>query len=207
MGIAETTDTRGNSAMDSKMIIVLRPLRSAMLCLAALLACAAPPLAAAEAATATTTGKNKSGACYSPLEVQAEELLRLHSELMVITVTCHQGSSGENLVPAYTSFTRDNIEDLHKAEGIMKAYYKSRHSGDGIAQLDALRTRLGNEYGQMIADMSAPTYCDLYRDKVVALSRNIPGQIENEVQRMTAEVRTLAPPCKGSRIKVADKNH
>lgn len=185
--------------MDNQMIFS-RSLRSAMLCLSTVLACALP-LATAEAAT----GKNKPQSCYSPTEVQAEELLRLHSELMVITVTCHQSSNGENLVPAYTSFTRDNIDDLHQAEGIMKAYYKSRHGGDGTAQLDALRTKLGNEYGQMIADMSAPAYCDLYRDKVVALSRNIPGQIENEVQRMTADIRTLAPPCKGTGMKVADK--
>ena len=37
-------------------------------------------------------------ACYSPAELQAEHLLRLHSELMVITVTCRTGSQGEDLV-------------------------------------------------------------------------------------------------------------
>ncbi|MER2519236.1 MAG: hypothetical protein ABTQ34_00930 [Bdellovibrionales bacterium] len=151
-------------------------------------------------------GKTKAKACYSPIEVQAEELLRLHSQLMVITVTCHQGSNGENLVSAYTGFTRDNIDDLHQAEAIMKSHYKARHGGDGIAQLDVLRTKLGNEFGQIIADMSAPAFCDFYRDKVTALSRNIPGQLENEVQRMTEESRTLVPPCKGAAMKVADRN-
>lgn len=150
-------------------------------------------------------GKGKPHSCYSPVEIQAEELLRLHSELMVITVSCHQGSNGESLVPAYTKFTRDNIDDLSKAESVMKSYYKSKNGGDGTAQLDELRTKLGNEFGQAIADMSAPAYCDLYRDKVVAFSRNIPGIIEDEVHRMTEETRTLVPPCKGAGVKVANQ--
>ncbi|MDP9127612.1 MAG: hypothetical protein M3N08_05055, partial [Pseudomonadota bacterium] len=45
-------------------------------------------------------------ACYTPAELQAEQWLRLHSELMVTTVTCHQSSLGENLVPFYTRFTQ-----------------------------------------------------------------------------------------------------
>ncbi len=165
----------------------------------------APAYATANDGEKASSG-TKARACYSPLEVQAEELLRLHSQLMVITVTCHQGSNGENLVPAYTTFTRDNIEDLHKAESIMKSHFKTRHGGDGTPQLDALRTRLGNEYGQQIADLSAPAFCDLYRDKVVALSQNIPGLLENEVARITQESRTLVPPCKTAGLKVAEKN-
>lgn len=149
--------------------------------------------------------KGKTLSCYSPLEVQAEELLRLHSELMVVTVTCHQASTGENLVPAYTRFTRDNIDDLSQAESVMKAYYRARNGGDGTSQLDVLRTKLGNEFGQAVADMSAPAFCDMYRDKVLALSQNAPGAIEDEVRRMTAEVRTSVPPCKGAGIKVANQ--
>ncbi len=54
--------------------------------------------------------------CYSSAEVEAEQLLRLHSELMVITVTCHTGSRGENLVPAYTTFTQEHLAALHNAD-------------------------------------------------------------------------------------------
>src|ERR1700761_9477465 len=87
-------------------------------------------------------------ACYTPTELHAEQLLRLHSELMVITVTCKQGSNGENLVPAYTGFTKNNIVELHHAEQVMINNYKDHGYRDGTEQLDKLRTKLGNEYGQ-----------------------------------------------------------
>jgi hypothetical protein len=125
--------------------------------------------------------------CYSPGEMDAEHLLRLHSELMVITVTCHQGSKGENLVPAYTSFTHTNLKALHAAEQTMIAYYHSTYGGDGTPKLDELRTRLGNEYGQKIAKMSAPIFCAMYRDKVLQMCTANRAALHDEVERIAAD--------------------
>lgn len=122
-------------------------------------------------------------ACYSPAEKKAISLLRLHSELMVITVTCHQGSQGENLATAYSGFTKKNIRALHQAEHTMAQYYTS-HGGAGQDDLDHLRTHLANEFGQRIADMSAQPYCDSYRDKVLALYRASPDAINDEVEKL-----------------------
>lgn len=120
------------------------------------------------------------GQCYSPEQMEAEQWLRLHSELMVITVTCRQGSAGENLVPSYTAFTKLNIKTLKHAEAVMMEYYRAQGQ-DGQAQLDRLRTKLGNEYGQKIADLSAPVFCQLYRDKVLRLCTAESEQVEQEV--------------------------
>jgi hypothetical protein len=141
--------------------------------------------------------------CYSPAEVQAEQLLRLHSELMVITVTCRESSEGENLVPAYTGFTRNNISALHEAEQTMIRYYKAAYGGNGITRLDRLRTLLANEYGQEIANVSAPAFCAQRRDKVVTLFKGSPEMVQGEVTNITA--RTYAPPC-GKALKTAQKS-
>jgi hypothetical protein len=133
--------------------------------------------------------------CYSVNELKAEQLLRLHSELMVITVTCHQGSRGENLVPAYTGFTKENIKQLHQAEKVMMHYYAAIYGGNGVAQLDKLRTKLGNEYGQKIADISAPLYCSQYRDKVLQFNSCTPGQLDDEVEHMVSSERSYGHPC------------
>ena len=45
---------------------------------------------------------------------------------------------------------------LHDAEQTLIQHYKAIYGGKGIDRLDKLRTRLANEYGQMIADVSAP---------------------------------------------------
>jgi len=134
-------------------------------------------------------------ACYSPAELEAEQLLRLHSELMVITVTCHTGSQGEDLVSAYTTFTKFNIKKLHDAEQTMMRYYEAHGDSNGTEQLDKLRTKLGNEYGQKIADISAPMYCKEYRDKVLTYCHILPNQLGDEVQRMCVAERSYVPPC------------
>ncbi len=126
----------------------------------------------------------RTGQCYSTEQLRAEQLLRLHSELMVITVTCKQGSRGENLVPAYTGFTNRNIKTLHDAEQTMIHYYHTVFGGTGIDRLDKLRTKLGNEFGQKIADVSAPAYCRSNRDLPLTYYRATPAQVQTEVENM-----------------------
>jgi hypothetical protein len=133
------------------------------------------------------------GRCYSPAEVEAEQVIRLHSELMVITVTCHYSSQGQDLVRAYTDFTRVNIRQLHDAEQTMAAYYKKAYGGNGVDRLDRLRTLLANEYGQEIASSSAPAFCAERRDKVVQLSGAAPEALRAAFLQVTG--RTYDPIC------------
>jgi hypothetical protein len=145
------------------------------------------------------------GACYSPIELQAEHLLRLHSELMVITVTCRTGSQGEDLVRAYTGFTNYNIGELHDAEQTMVRYYEAHGANDGVEKLDQLRTKLGNEYGQKIADMSAPVFCQKLRDKPLAYRELDKGDVRDEVERMTISEHSYVRPCNGAPTQLAKK--
>ena len=133
--------------------------------------------------------------CYDPEEVRAEQLLRLHSELMVITVTCRQGSMGRDLPGAYAKFTRDNIAALHDAEAKLVAFYKENFGGNGIDRLDRLRTRLANEYGQQVANLSAPIFCAQRRDKVATFCDAQPTVIADEIGRLCVAVRTEEKPC------------
>lgn len=141
--------------------------------------------------------------CYSPEELRAEQLLRLHSELMVITVTCRQSSIGENLVPDYTGFTKSNIGTLHDAEQTMIHFYKVNYGGDGVERLDKLRTKLGNEYGQKIADESAPVFCNESRDKVVNFYMARPEQVDAEVDRMVSEEKSYGHLCRPQGARLA----
>jgi len=133
--------------------------------------------------------------CYAPEQLSAEQLLRLHSELMVITVTCRQDSAGQNLSPVYTGFTRKNLSALQKAEQTMIAYYKKNEKGDPLEKLDRLRTKLGNEFGQKIAELSSPVYCSEYRDKVEALFDTNKEDLEDIVGNMSTTAPSYAKAC------------
>ena len=134
-------------------------------------------------------------ACYSGDELRAEHMLRLHSELMVITVTCRVGSNGQSLVPGYTEFTKRHVKELREAEQTMMRYYAG-HGGDGQDRLDRLRTRLGNEFGQRIVDMhSSQAFCDAYRDKVPEFEHVSNADLLNEVERMEVADTSYVKPC------------
>jgi hypothetical protein len=139
-------------------------------------------------------------ACYTPEQVHAEQLLRLHSELMVIAITCRQGSDGQDLSAAYVSFTQKNLRELHGAEQTMLAYYKAEKKGNAVENLDSLRTRLGNEAGQKVAQMAAPEFCAQYRDWIGELNSVTPRILDNQIRYMETSESAFAKPC-GERHK------
>jgi hypothetical protein len=134
-------------------------------------------------------------ACYSSDEVRAEQLLRLHSKLMVVTVTCRYASTGQELTPMYTSFTQKYLSEIKQAEAVMTAFYKKNYKGNAQDRLDKLRTLLGNEYGQKIADVSAPAFCTRERDYVPALLNASPVSVASEGERLAFAANAYAPVC------------
>ena len=128
--------------------------------------------------------------CFTPEQRQAEQWLRLHSEIMVITVTCRQDSYGQSLSDKYVSFTRKNIRPLHKAEQTLMDYYKATSKRNPIERLDQLRTRLGNEEADRAAKMSAPTFCGFYRDEVAKFEAFPSRALDAEIKK-----RTSTKPC------------
>ncbi|HAX92076.1 MAG TPA: hypothetical protein DCY07_07720 [Rhodospirillaceae bacterium] len=143
--------------------------------------------------------------CYSPEEVSAEKLLRLHSELMVITVACKQGSTGRDLGKAYTGFTNRYENELRKAERTLMDYYAKTHGGDGISHLDKLRTKLANDYGQQIANESAPAFCSDRRDAVTYLYDKPKAGLLTKAVSFYDTVSTYEPPCGGKPKKASQQ--
>jgi len=129
-------------------------------------------------------------ACFTPEQRQAEQWLHLHSDLMVIAVTCRQDSYGQSLSDEYVAFTHKNIRALHKAEQTIMAYYKATSKRDPIERLDQLRTRLGNEAAQKAARMSAPEFCGQYRDNIARFAAASPQTLDAEIRK-----RTSTKPC------------
>ena len=134
-------------------------------------------------------------ACYSAEHVKAENMLRLHSELLVIALTCEKASDGQDLPSAYTSFTKKNLPVLKKAEQTMMGYYKSL-SKNPTNSLDELRTKLGNEFGKKAAELSPDAFCYNYKDKVVILrDASAPQVVQHANAFEDAGQKTLVSPC------------
>jgi hypothetical protein len=126
----------------------------------------------------------KSTQCYSTAELEAEMLVRLHSELMVVTLSCRTSSTGQPLPPIYQQFTQHHLEQIKGSEKALIAWYRKNGLKDPQSKFDRMRTELANAYSQQIADMSPVDFCAKYRDyAAVASGWN--------VKEMNAEVHNL----------------
>ena len=98
------------------------------------------------------------GGCYNLDAASAEAAVRIHSKLMVIALTCKYAPDGSSLTDAYVSFGRKYTRELRQAENTLIQYYKA-NGKPGVAELDRLRTILGNEYANEVAVADPHEFC------------------------------------------------
>lgn len=127
---------------------------------------------------------NAKSSCYSQEELDAEQAIRLHSELMVVSLSCRTASNGQSLLEGYKHFTQANLNYIKSAEKTLLAHY--RKAGASERALDRLRTDFGNEYSQQLANQTPSVFCGKLRDRAFTNSYYSPGQIQDEVKRLAA---------------------
>lgn len=136
----------------------------------------------------------QAGMCYPPAEQEAEQLVRLHSGLMVMTLCCRTDSKGAPLPEAYQKFTSKNLDRIKTAERTLMKWYSKQGSG-GAAKLDKIRTEYSNEYSQKLAHLSPVEFCNTYRDFVIEAANFSPEQLDKTLQRMRQEAQGKGGIC------------
>lgn len=135
------------------------------------------------------------GSCYDAEQQEAEQLVRLHSELMVITLSCRTAADGTSLVPAYQKFTQSNLQRIKDAEQSLMSWHRG-HGGSGEAKLDRIRTNFHNEYSIRLAEMSPAAFCTAYRDEVVKMAALNAPALTQTLDKMAVSYRGAVPGCK-----------
>ena len=115
--------------------------------------------------------------CYTEAEFEADQGLRIHSELMVIGLNCqHLGKRyGQNLYGDYRKLTADHSDLFANYESIMMSFFKKQGKGDPVARLNDLRTRYANKISDDAAQMRPDIFCSRYApriDQAKVMSRN-----------------------------------
>ena len=107
--------------------------------------------------------------CYRADEAEAEQGIRIHSELMVIGLNCqHMGMrAGHNLYGQYRQFTADHADLFAAYEGTLMAYFKQAGAASPEQSLNALRTKYANKISQDVAAMRPDVFCARYAPRVV----------------------------------------
>jgi len=101
------------------------------------------------------------GKCYTQQEAEAEQGLRIHSELMVIALNCQhiKALSEENIYLQYRKMTQNHADLFGQYENTLLEYYKKIHDPDPVARLNSLRTRFANKISNNVAGMRPDIFC------------------------------------------------
>lgn len=110
--------------------------------------------------------------CYSQLQAEAEQGIRIHSELMVIGLNCqHMGARyGMDLYGQYRNFTKRHVKLISGYEEILVRFFSNRGDRQPVDSLNAMRTQFANKISRDAAGMRPDIFCSKYAPRIVKAS-------------------------------------
>lgn len=107
-------------------------------------------------------------ACYTMEEAQAEQAIRIHSELMVIGLNC-QGmkfKDGTNLYVKYRQFAGEHAALFTAYEEKLIGYFRRTGAANPEKELNDMRTYLANKIANDAAQMSPDQFCNRFVPRI-----------------------------------------
>jgi hypothetical protein len=101
-------------------------------------------------------------ACYAAPDREAEQAIRIQSELMVIGLTCIKMPGREGLYDGYQRFSRKNSSLIRNYESRLMDHYRGQGVADPERKLHTLRTDMANDISRKAIAMSTLNFCDKY---------------------------------------------
>ena len=108
-------------------------------------------------------------ACYSKAEAEAEQGIRIHSELMVIGLNCtHMGErAGIPLYAKYRRFTADHGDLFASYETTLLNHFRDNGNANPEAAMNTLRTSFANKISKDAAGMRPDVFCSKFAPRVL----------------------------------------
>ena len=115
-----------------------------------------------------TSSASYAGSCYSMQEVEAEQGIRIQSELMVIRLSCQHIAKrqSKDLFKSYANFYSKNRETLASYESTMMKHFEGNEISDPDRALRTLRTEVANRISKDAATMRPDLFCAHYAPRI-----------------------------------------
>jgi len=106
--------------------------------------------------------------CYSAQEAEAEQGIRIHSELMVIGLNCqHMTPAGwTNFYAQYRQITNRHADLFAGYENTLISYWSKNGAANPEGRLHDLRTRFANKVSTDAARMRPDLFCANYAPRI-----------------------------------------
>ncbi len=111
--------------------------------------------------------------CFTPAEAEAEQGIRIHSELMIIGLNCaHMADvNGINLYTEHKKFTTKHEELFANYEKILMGYLKRNGGKNPEAAMHSMRTKFANKISNDVAIMRPDIFCKTYAERIEKVSK------------------------------------
>lgn len=135
--------------------------------------------------------------CYTQAEAEAEQAIRIHSELMVIGLNCqHLTPAGQtNLYQSYRKFTDNHYSLFSQYEKTILGYYSRTKTKNPESALNALRTEFANKIALDVAKMRPDLFCQHYMPRIRRASTMSDDDIRKWAATFYPGHPTLKPLC------------
>jgi len=135
--------------------------------------------------------------CYTPEEAEAEQGIRIHSELMVIALNCqHMTPRGwKNFYVQYQQITNRNASLIAGYEETLINYFALAGRPNPERALHNMRTDLANKVSTDAARMRPDIFCSQFSPRLPKVDKMSMAQIKSWASDIKATHPTSAPLC------------
>jgi hypothetical protein len=132
--------------------------------------------------------------CYAPDEFEAEQGLRMHTDLEVIMLTCKYDGYRRPLKDSYAIFLKKYTPRIRKWENTIARVYAST-GGSRNEVIDNFRTALANQKSHEAGIMNPRQFCIKYANWVPAVAAWSEEQVIGYIRAPDNARQTRKPLC------------
>jgi hypothetical protein len=143
-------------------------------------------------------------ACYSDREAEAEQAIRIHSELMVIGLNCqHRTPPNEkNYYLQYKEFTASHGPLFASYETRLIDYFKRAGYKNAEGELNQLRTQFANKISGDAAKMRPDLFCNYYAPRIPKVRTMTNAQIQKWASTFYRAHPLSQPICANAKVEM-----
>lgn len=141
-----------------------------------------PPAAPEPILTARAAATSAPDRCLTQAELEAEQAMILHTELMVYLYQCKSTFDSPEMNDVYRTFTVGLQGELTKSQRTLENFMARHGSGNKQRLFDSYRTELANNESSLARELGASRYCTIKRDKYLAAAHFTPERLAEYAQ-------------------------
>jgi len=133
--------------------------------------------------------------CLPEPAAHADQMMRLHTELMLASLACGENWGSDQLYVQYADFTYRMQTMLEDGLAEMRQHFTRQGESDSLAAFDRYRTAIANEEAQELRDLGTVTYCNMMSYRFDSLIDARPDQFEDYVADVTGRLLSRVSVC------------